>query len=86
VSSSKARPIIRHYATLIYWYDGLVRAASCWRTMEAAGFEWSEEERNKLCDASIQLEKAKDIVDALYSKRIGDATTFDVRNGQWREK
>lgn len=80
---STASRIIRHYASLIHWHDGLVNAAACYRTEKATGIEWSPEERIKLHEASRLVEQAKTIVNELYANRIGKAVTYDVRNGKW---
>lgn len=76
-----SKRIIKQYRTLVYWHEGLVTASACYKAEAAQGFEWSDEERKELHRASNLLHQAKGIVDELYSKRIGQAVTYDIRNG-----
>lgn len=66
---------------MVYWYDGLVDAANCWRAKERAGVEFTDEERVLLRQAGDHLSKAKDLVSQIYSKRIGDQVTLEIRIG-----
>lgn len=80
----RAKAIIKYYASLVYWCDGLEKAAACWRATEATGIEYTDEEKQKMHQASAYLSSAKKLVNEVYSARIGAAVTQDVRCGEWK--
>lgn len=78
-----SRRIIRFYQAMVYWSKGLQNATSCLKA-EEHGITYTEEERAKMHEASRLFYKAKEIVNEVMAKRIGDAVAFDVRTGDYK--
>lgn len=83
--AGKSGKIIRYYRSIVYWCEGLERISACWRAREQ-GIEYTEEESKKMHEAGNHLESAKKLVNEVYSKRIGEAVTFDIRTGDFKIK
>lgn len=80
---SKSRGIIKYYQSLAHWCKKLENASACWRANEA-GVEYTVEEHAKMNMAANHLDQAKKLVTEVYSKRIGEAVTFDIRTGEYK--
>jgi hypothetical protein len=81
---SKARALIATYKSVRGHVRAIEQKTSCWKVQEDTGIEWTEAERAELHRASHGFDQAQKVFDAVYSKRIGELITFEIRVGEWR--
>lgn len=77
-----SKSVSAYYRSLVFWADKLENGAACWRARERAGIEWNDEERKTLVEAYGLFQDARAKVDALFSKRIGELVTKEIRMGE----
>ena len=73
-----AKKIIAQFTAMSSAVDRLHKHTSCFAA-EKAGVKYTEEERVAMHEASGHLSKAKEIVTKVWSKKIGDAVTQEIR-------
>lgn len=81
---SQSKQLIKYYRLLVFWCDKLENASACYKAKEVAKIEYTDDERVRLHQASHHLSEAKRLVNEIYSKRIGEAVTYDVRIGVYK--
>lgn len=69
-----------YYGRCAYWMGGLDRITACWRAKEQAGVEYTEAEWEKIVTAGRKLNEAKQLFNEVWSKRLGDQLTYEIRS------
>lgn len=78
--STNAMKTIALYARMNRDLKRLWKSCACWRAGDI-GIEFTPEERVLLNEASRSLDKATDCITQIYSKRIGEQVTSEIRLG-----
>lgn len=81
---STSKKLIKHFQRMAKAVRSVERTTACWMVELATGVKYTEEERVELFAASRQLSDAKDKVTKIWSKRIGDAVTSEIRCGEYK--
>lgn len=79
-----ARRLIEHYRKIVRAADTARNLCYCWRYEKDTGLSYTDQEKSRLKEAQEHFEKAFQIVNEIFSKRIGETVTKEVRSGEWR--